>query len=175
LDCPKCHKPITVVQPPSEVAAASPPPEKNNRIPVATQKQKDYARSLGIEFQEDIDRRTISKLIDEAQQKETEDRFKQLDELQDRESEAYRRMRAEIEEEVDEEDPRLSRASEDEIMEALSIQGKAAILITLAPDAVEAIMNGSRVDTASLSYTDDSLELEDVNEILGRLRAKTPT
>lgn len=43
-------------------------------IPVATKKQKEFAANLGIEFQANINREVISKLIDAALEKQSNDR-----------------------------------------------------------------------------------------------------
>jgi hypothetical protein len=100
--CPKCNSPIPVPAPPR---------------PLATEKQKDYARELGIEFPANIDRKTISKLIDEAVAKRDKERFDRLDDLERREAVAAEGLR-------------LADATTDEMVKALTDRGMIAILIS---------------------------------------------
>ena len=132
--------------------------------PPATDRQKEYAQSLGIEFNEGIDRKTISKMIDAAVQKQDDERFQRLDELQDRENEAYLKLREEIENELNEEDPRLSKATEKQMMEALGERGTAGILLTFGPKVLEkpSLVGGS----ANVYWTSCYLEQEKAYEVL---------
>ena len=122
--CPKCASPIPVPAPPR---------------PLATEKQKDYARELDIPFAENVDRSTISNLIDEAVAKRDDERFDRLDELERREAIAAEGLR-------------LVDATTDEIVKALIGRGMIAILISR--DAIEDFdqMEGIPVTLAS---TDD--------------------
>ena len=56
--CTKCGSAITVPIPPR---------------PLATEKQEEFARDLGIQFPDNIDRRAISELIDAAVANQDED------------------------------------------------------------------------------------------------------
>jgi len=112
------------------IPRACDPPPNDVRVPKraqlpATDRQKAFARDLGIQFDESIDRNSISKLIAAAQERENTERFEQLELLADRESDAYRQIREEILLEVDKDDPRLSKATSVEIMKTLGKQGSA--------------------------------------------------
>jgi len=146
--CPKCGNAI-------EIPRAAP----NTKIPPATERQKDYATSLGIDFPSDIDRKEISQLIDTAVQQRDERRFKQLSELSDRESEAWRAMREEVLAEIDEEDCRLSKAQQDQMVEELANRNRGAILISFALDDVVDFedLTGVRFE---LSFSEDLDESE---------------
>ncbi|HUT12075.1 MAG TPA: hypothetical protein VMY42_16355 [Thermoguttaceae bacterium] len=120
--CPKCGCAI-------EIPSLVPPPVKA-RIPLATERQKEYATSLDIEFPPDISRKEISDLIDAAVQKRDDERFRRLDELSDRESEAWQKLRAEILAELDVEDCRLSKAEPSQMLEEFGNRNRGAILIS---------------------------------------------
>lgn len=104
--------------------------------PPATEKQRAYAQKLGIPFEDDVDRRTISELIDAALAKQDDERYRRLDELQDRESEARAKLREEIIAELDGDDPRLSLATPAQIVESLGCRDVGAVLITFNPDDI---------------------------------------
>jgi len=150
--CPKCNATIEV-----HVSGQSCPP----RPPLlATEKQKDYAISLGISFPETISRRDISKLIDEAVVALDEKRFERLDEIDRRETQARNEIRQEILEEIDADDCRLSKATTEQIVEELSERGLAAILITMQWDDIQDfhVLSGTR---AEIAFSDDMTQ-EDV-------------
>ncbi len=79
--CPKCRAVIEIPVLPLESAGPSGPP--------ATEKQKEYPRSLGIDFPPDITKKEINALISKGVDREDEERFTKLDQLGDRESQAY--------------------------------------------------------------------------------------
>jgi hypothetical protein len=70
VHCPKCGSAINVPNPMGKSSEDPPTTEltsvKKSDIPPATEKQKDYVRKLGITFPENVDRRTISSLVDQA-------------------------------------------------------------------------------------------------------------
>ena len=88
--------------------------------PLATERQREYARELGIDFPENISRREISDLIDQAVAKRDEERFRRLDELERREAAIADSLS-------------LAHASTSQMIEALENRGTLAILITLDP------------------------------------------
>jgi len=182
--CPKCGAPIQVprVQIPSpsdaipddpstNPASAEPPPNQPEAAPEPTpaqpptERQKEYARSLGIKFADDVDRATLSKRIGAAKQQQEDDRYKRLDELQNRESEAWEKMRQEVIEELDGEDLRLSKADVDDIAAALTDRETAAILITFSLDDFDAVLDSSG-GKLRITHDPDLLTQEDVCNVL---------
>jgi hypothetical protein len=165
--CPKCGASVKVPQEPSSGSPRSSQPDAKKGIPPATERQKEYARSLGIQFDENVDRKTISKLIDEAVQRQTDERYQVLDDLQDKESAAYQKMREEVLQEIDAEDTRLSKATEDQIVEELGQREMGAILITFDIDALDAIEEGSSAN-ARVFFCEDLSE-DDARQVLGMI------
>ena len=143
----------------SHTAKPEPPP--------ATEKQKDFARELGIEFPGDIDRKEISALIDDALARQDDARFERLNALQEKESQVREELRAEVLAECDEEDPRLSIASEEQILEALADRDLGAILITFEYGILGGVddLTGEKFTLAS---TDD-IDNEDLKTIVSWL------
>jgi hypothetical protein len=139
--CPKCGSPIPVPAPPR---------------PLATEKQKDYARELGISFPENVDRKTISKLIDQAVAKRDDERFDRLNQLERREAAAAEGLR-------------LVDATTDEIVKALTDRGMIAIVISR--DAIEDFDQMEGVPM-TLAYTDDMTQ-HDMESVI--LAVATPT
>jgi phage FluMu protein Com len=123
--CPKCGE---VIEIPESTAASGPP---------ATQKQKDYASSLGIEFPPDITKADISALISKALEKKDEQRYKKLDELQEREGEAYQGIREEILAEIEEEGGCLSQASHGDMVEELKKRNEGAIFVSFPMTGID--------------------------------------
>jgi len=166
--CPKCrtviHVPIDFPEPPPAPKAKEPepaqtiqkPPKKGN-VPPATDRQKEYARSLGIDFRDDIDRREISKLIEAAQ----DERMENLAKVQQGEGEVYEKLRKEIEAEVYRDDKPLSKATPGEMATALENQGFAAIVLTFNPRDI-----GKDNVKASIAYGDGNLTEEDMRSLL---------
>jgi hypothetical protein len=100
--CPKCGNAIEIPKPDKC------PPKA--RGPLATDRRKEYARSLGIKVPDDMTRREVGKLIDEAVAARDEQRIQRLDDLTRRESEAWQKMRREIPSETDADNCGLSKA-----------------------------------------------------------------
>jgi hypothetical protein len=128
-NCPKCGSVIEIPKP-------APPPRKPSG-PLATERQKDYATTLGIQFTPDVTRREISDLIDAAVDRRDEDRMRRLDELGSRESEAWQKMREEVLAEIDQDDCRLSKATAAQIVEEFANRDQGAILIWFGIDDID--------------------------------------
>ncbi|MEX2091133.1 MAG: hypothetical protein WD971_00575 [Pirellulales bacterium] len=145
--CPKCGSPVHVPD--------APPLRANNaRIPPATERQKEYASELGIEFPPDIDRRAISKLIDAAVEKRDDERFERLMELGDRESEAWRQMREAVLKEIDEEDCRLSVARPQQMVDDLANRNLGAILVWFDIDNVDDLVAHAKGVNFTATFAD---------------------
>ncbi len=170
--CPKCwaviHVPIdfpeTAAPEPKAVnlkhAQPIPKPAKKSNVPAATDRQKEFARSLGIDFPDDIDRREISKLIEAAQ----DQRLDNLAKVEEREGKVYEQLRKEIEAEIYRDDKPLSKASPGDMATALENRGFAAIILTFNPNDI-----GKDNATASIAYGDGNMSEEDMRETLMRL------
>jgi hypothetical protein len=129
--------------------------EARNSGPLATERQKEYARQLDIEFSDQITLAEMSRLIDEAVIRQTEQRYEELGELERREGNAWERMRVEVLAEIDAEDCRLSKAEPEQIVEALSERGLAAILFTFPTDAIFNLGEPGINIEFSTSFNDD--------------------
>jgi len=105
------------------------PGKPKKRIPPATERQKEYARDLGIMFPANINIREMSALIDAASDKADEERWRKIEDLSDKESAAYAHVRQEVLNEVDTEDCRLSKATPTQMIDALEERGTPAILV----------------------------------------------
>ena len=130
--------------------------------PPATERQKEYAKKLGIAFSEDIDRQSISRLIDDAQQKRDEERWARLSALQDKESEEYKRTRAEIESQMIAEDPPLSKSTIEQVVKTFEDRQIPAILITMNAKDIDKIYDEDLNLQANMNFTDSYLTQEDV-------------
>ncbi len=130
VKCPKCGGSVTV-------PGGSPERDLPKAAPLATEKQKDFARSLGIEFGPSITRPEISKLIDQALEKQDDERYQRLEDLSSRESEAYERLRKEVLADLSSDECTLSVAEPSQILEALSERGFASVLIQIPWDEAE--------------------------------------
>lgn len=144
--CPTCHKSFhisaayagkqgrcsacgTKISIPAGTATVR-PPEQEGGSPPATDRQKEFARELGIDVPANVTRREISKLIDAAVEARDMKRYDELDELSNRESEAYQRVREEVIEELRDEGRLLADDPESQLLEHFSNNGLAAVVIT---------------------------------------------
>ena len=122
----KCRKCGYVLQIPFDQPVLRPPsdPKDERHAPVrrATQRQKEYARSLGIEFDPNIDRATISRLIDQAIERRDEERSERLNDLERRELDAKQEI--------------MSDLQIPDILEELERRGLGAVLITFDLNSV---------------------------------------
>lgn len=165
LPCPKCKASIRV----PDIEDAADPPATTTREPVpATEKQRDFATSLGIKFSDDIDKESLSNLIDDAIFKKDEERYDRLAEMEMRESRVRQEIRAEIEAQViaehDAEFQRLDTATIGQIVESLSEREIGAIVITFKYGEMEGFdppMDGE----LRISSTDD-IDKEDLKKIV---------
>jgi gamma-glutamylcyclotransferase (GGCT)/AIG2-like uncharacterized protein YtfP len=127
--CPKCGAILEV--------AKAPEPEAEPTAELATERQKEYARSLGVEFPANITKTEMRRLISSAVDRRDEERFRKLDELSDRESRAREEMREQVLAEIDEEDCRLSKATPAQMLEELANRNLGAILISFDMNEVD--------------------------------------
>lgn len=114
---------------------------------------------LGIQFDANISRRELSRLIDAAVEKRDEERYRRLEQLQEREREAWARMREEVLHELNEEDPRLNNASPQDMVEEIGNRGDAAIMITFDPEDIA--QSFRRGKTQMGVYFSDDFEQEE--------------
>ena len=174
VHCPKCGSSITVPNPTGKSSEDPPTTKlasvKKSDIPPATEKQKGYARKLGIMFPEDVDRKTISSLIDQALATQDEARYQRLDELQDRESKVREELKQEVIAELDANDPRLSIATSDQMVEALQDRAMGVILVTFDPDVDPSDLTGV---SFNINYSDETIDMEMVKSVIGALFVMT--
>ncbi len=139
--------------------------ESRNSGPLATERQKEYARQLGIEFSDQITLAEMSKLIDAAVNRQTEQRYEELGELERREGNAWESMRVEVLAEIDAEDCRLSKAEPEQIVAALAERGLAAILFTFPTDTIYDLGEPGIKIEFSTSFN-DGMTLDDVEKFI---------
>ena len=165
LACPKCKAQLIVPQP--ETAAPPIAESAEKKAPPATEKQKAFATELGISFPDDIDRRAISALIDDALAKQDDARYQRLNALQHKESKIREELRDEILAECDEEDPRMSVATTAQILDGLAQRDVGAILITFEYGVLSGVddLTGEKF---GLHGTDD-LNEDDIKTIVSWL------
>jgi len=166
LACPKCSTQLTVPEQTPDTPASEAQPKKP---PLATEKQKDFARELGVDFPDDVDRKTISEMIDEALAKQDDARYERLNELQDKESAIREELRAEVLAECDEEDARISVATKEQILDGLAQRDIGAILVTFEYGVLSGVddLTGEKFE---LNSTDD-LDEDDLKTIISWLGA----
>jgi rRNA maturation protein Rpf1 len=98
-----------------------------------TERQFSFANELGIVFNPNISRRSLSKLIDEAVEERDRKRFEQMQLVADRESSARLLLIAEMEGEGH---LWLHNASTGQMIDELEKRDIAAVLISMLPDDV---------------------------------------
>lgn len=135
--CPKCG--VVMDIPPLVPLGVPPPlpPPITARANVPTERQKEYASSLGIEVTAGMTKGKLSRAIREAEERRDSDRCARLEDLSNRESAAYEAMRNEILAEMDEEDCRLSKATPEQMLEELTSRGRWTILISFSSDEAD--------------------------------------
>ncbi len=154
--CPQCGIAIQVPAAPEVAVAAA-------EIRPATDRQKKYARSLGVVFSDNITRPQISELIDDAVERQDNEKHKQLGEDERRGNDAWEQVRGHLLGEVSEEDERVSKASGiqlDDACNAWSKRGFVAVLIKVPRDQITDFRNLVGVDVA-ISFC-DGMPQEDV-------------
>jgi hypothetical protein len=148
--CPKCGALLEI----STVPAS----EAKSNTELATERQKEYANSLGIEFSPNISKKQMSQLIDTAVHRSDEERFKKLEELSNHESKAWQEMREQVLAEIDEDDCRLSKATPDQIVEELGNRDLGAILISFKRNDIDfENLTGAKFD---VSFSDNLTDAE---------------
>lgn len=148
INCPKCGNAITVT------SATLPPPEaKKSDIPPATERQKEFALTLGISFSPDINRRDISALIEKAIAKRDEERDTTIQDWSQREGEFWEEAKKSVLAEMGSDEVPVSKATPRQIIDALDERGIAAILIMVPWDDVTDFSNLQGLEV-SLSYSD---------------------
>jgi hypothetical protein len=165
IACPKCNTQLVVPQ--IDVSEEVEKGGGAEKLLLATAKQKAYATELGIKFPESVDRKTMSKMIDEALEKRAEERYDRLDALQREESKIRDQLRDEIMAECDEDDPRMSVASTEQILEGLAQRDIGAILITFEYGILSGI-DDLKGETFALNSTDD-IDEKDIKTIISWL------
>jgi len=144
--CPKCGNSVQI--------PATSAQKRKAPIPPATERQKKYARELGIDFPPDINRRDISNLIDAAIEKRDEERYQRLEEMSRRESKAWEEMREAVLKEIDEEDCRLSIARPQQMVDQLADRNSGAILIRFDIDDVDELLRHAKGVQFTVTYAD---------------------
>ncbi|MCB9922543.1 MAG: hypothetical protein H6822_10195 [Planctomycetaceae bacterium] len=163
VKCPRCGATLQI---PSASSDKAPGDESSSTpIPTATARQKEYARTLGIDFPADINVHDISNLIDAAVQKRDDERFDKLNELSDRESEAWNKMRTELLAEIDQEDCRLSQATPRQMVDELASRGRGAVLITFDFAEVEDFEHLSGVGF-EMEFCEDAMSERDARMVM---------
>jgi hypothetical protein len=159
--CPKCKSYVDI--------GGSSLTLRESKIPPATRRQKEFARLLGVEFPEEINRKDLSALIDEAIEQCDDERLEKLAGSSDRESESRQQIRDEILAEIDEGDCRLSKATPTQVLEELARRDLGAILISF--DLAEAgdFQDLTGVELA-ISFS-DNMTGNDTRLVLGWLSA----
>lgn len=157
-NCPKCGKQIQI---PIDLGSSN---KTKPPIPPATDRQKEYAKSLGIDFPPDINRRDISELIDKVVTERDTERYETLEALDKKEGELWEQAKAEVIAEMASDDLPLSKASPEQIVEALDDRGLASLLITIPWDDIIDFedLTGVKAQT----YLPDSMTVEDFHAII---------
>jgi hypothetical protein len=150
--CPTCGESIEI--------PVAPAPSQKKPVPLATERQKEYATELGIDFPPEISRRELSALIDDAVQKQDEEGYERLEELGKRESEAWQQMREAVLKEIDEEDCRLSAAQPQQIVDELGNRNLGAILIWFDIDDIDRLIKSAEGVNFTVSFADIMSETE---------------
>jgi hypothetical protein len=100
----------------------APVAEVHSDSALATQRQRDFAKSLGIEFPENVTKSEIGRLIGEA-------RVRRDEELEARHGKAWEEARKQIIAEIDEDDCRLSKATPAQMVDELCNRDLGAVLV----------------------------------------------
>jgi hypothetical protein len=158
--CPKCGNPVDV---PTVLTRKS-----KTSIPPATERQREYAIELGIDFPPDINRRDISKLIDAAVEKRDDERLQRLEELGNRESEAWTQMREAVLKEIDEEDCRLSVARPQQMVDELANRNLGAVLIWFDIDDIDELVRHAKGVSFTATFA-DIITASEVRSILSAI------
>jgi putative phage-type endonuclease len=167
--CPGCNDPVVTPTPFADEAGAGRQggPEEDFGATKdgepATERQKEYAASLGVEYSADIGRGEMSDLITATQEKRDAEHREYVEALGRREGEAYERIRKDILREIEEDDCRLSQATSEQIVKAFEERDLGAILITFDTD----VLDTSKSVSTNLDFAfSDNLSRQEVDGIL---------
>ena len=145
-------------------AATSPVPSP------ATERQKEFARGLGIVFHDTIDKTTISNLIESTLLHRETERIARLRAIADKEDEIKAEFRDSIIAEHEAENPSLKNATPFQMLEALAARKLGAILITFCGDEV-----GDDGELSGVEFTvahNDNIDAVEMRKILLMLAMK---
>jgi DNA-directed RNA polymerase subunit RPC12/RpoP len=146
LKCLKCESAILI--------AESGPP--------ATQKQKEFAKDLGIEFNESVSKAEMTRLITAALAQADEDQRLQLAALDAREKAAAERKAKK----AGTEGVNLATASPEQMVEEMAARGLAAFMVAIPWKNVRDDFK-SLVGVPFSVYFSDEMSQEDVEDVIG--------
>ncbi len=129
------------------------------RVPPATDRQKEFARSLNCQFADDISFGEIADLIDAALLKKRERDTAERDAFLTMQARAYDVIRRELLEELAD-DPQVSTASPRQMVDALGQRQLTSVLITLPVENIQALRDfrdATPEITASRHVTDTDI------------------
>ena len=129
------------------------------RVPPATARQKEFARSLDCRFADDISAEEIADLIDAALLKNREQDQAQRDKFLTMQAKSYDLIRRELQEELID-DPQVSTASPRQMVDALGQRRMTSVLITLPVEDVRTLRDFEDTTpeiTASRHVTDQDV------------------
>ncbi len=129
--CPGCHRLITLAAGMSIPTNPSERPSGNSEL-LATDQQKELARSLGCQFRDDITRFEIAELIEIAEENQRAAQWTALGSTQ-----ADMEVTVAEQQVVVNNDPRISEATPRQIVDLLDDRGKCAVLITVPIDRIK--------------------------------------
>lgn len=148
---------------------SSPPAPAPDPSP-ATERQKEFARGLGIVFHDAIDKITISHLIESTLLHRETERIARLQAIADKEDEIKAEFRDAIIAEHEAEHPSLENATPFQMLEALAARNLGAILISFRSDGV-----GDDGELSGVEFTvahNDSIDAAEMRKILLMLAMK---
>lgn len=125
--CPNCQRLICLQIGVSHPANPSERPSGNSEL-LATEQQKDLARSLGCHFHDSITRYEIAELIEIAEENQRASQWAAVQSRSVVPSPVF---------EPPSEDPRISEATPRQIVDSLDDRGKCAVLITVPIDRIQ--------------------------------------
>lgn len=141
----------------------------------ATEKQKQFATSLGCEFSDSITRGEISSLIERGKERQEQGRYESMVALQNREQSAIAAVRTELLQEMSD-DPQVSMATVRQMVDSLDDQNLAAILITMPFDQIDEFhaLNGVDVRITSSNSMSDSEVVSVLQQITSKVATLSP-
>ena len=165
--CPKCNE--TIFDQTAAIAKNVVAKSTGKTDLPATEKQIEYAESLGCQFSKPITRAAISELIDSQLAINDARRTEVIERLQNRESEAVEAVRRELLEEMAD-DPQVSKATPRQMIDSLDAQGFAAVLITMPFDQIDSFEDLRGVPT-QMSSSEEMSSQESAHVLMGVAQA----